>query len=73
LAGSLAVGSSIEEDRTTRYATGIATSIHEKIGDAITLFRNGIKPFVERELQSYYGDDWKKMVGETLRFDPGED
>ena len=51
----------------------MAKANREKIGDAITLFRNGIKPFVERELQAQYGDDWKKQVGESLRFNPGED
>ncbi|MEX1027211.1 MAG: Swt1 family HEPN domain-containing protein [Candidatus Paceibacterota bacterium] len=51
----------------------MAKSNREKIGEAITLFRNGISPFVERELKSHYGDDWKKQVAETLRFNPGED
>jgi hypothetical protein len=38
----------------------MAKSNREKIGDAILLFKTGIKPFVERELQAHYGDDWKR-------------
>ena len=40
---------------------------------AIMLFKGGLCPFVERELQSHYGDDWKKQAAESLRFDPGND
>jgi len=51
----------------------MAKSNREKIGDAILLFKTGIKPFVERELQAHYGDDWKRQAAENLRFDPGND
>ena len=51
----------------------MAKSNREKIGQAIMLFKSGICPFVERELRSHYGDDWKKQAAESLRFDPGDD
>jgi predicted AAA+ superfamily ATPase len=51
----------------------MAKSNREKIGQAIILFKSGIKPFVERELQSHFGADWQKQAAESLRFDPGDD
>ena len=51
----------------------MAKSNREKIGLAITLFKAGIAPFVERELQAHYGDDWKKQAADLLRFNPGDE
>ncbi|MEQ8786520.1 MAG: Swt1 family HEPN domain-containing protein [Pirellulaceae bacterium] len=51
----------------------MAKSNREKIGEALLLFKVGVKPFIERELQAHYGDDWKRQAAENLRFDPGEE
>lgn len=51
----------------------MAKSNRSKIGDAIELFKTGLRPFVERELEAHYGKDWKKQAAESLRFDPGQD
>lgn len=51
----------------------MAKSNREKVGQAITMFKSGFAPFVERELQAHYGDDWRKQAAESLRFDPGHE
>jgi len=51
----------------------MAKSNREKIGQALMVFKDGLKPFVERELRSRLGDNWKAAAVENLRFTPGED
>lgn len=51
----------------------MAKSNREKIGSGIQLFKIGIKPFVDRELEAHFGPDWKKLASEPLRFDPGDE
>jgi len=47
----------------------MAISNHERVGKALELLRDGLAPFVERELKSRYGDQWafevKDVLGET--------
>ena len=40
----------------------MAKSDREKIGQAMMLFKSGLKPFVKRELKSHLGDNWKTQV-----------
>src|SRR5437870_1807337 len=36
----------------------MATSNRDRVGRALDLLKEGLRPFVERELQARYGDDW---------------
>lgn len=36
----------------------MAITNHERVGRALTLLRNGLYPFVEREMKAKYGDRW---------------
>ncbi len=40
----------------------MAKTNHERVGDALNLLKQGLKPFVEREFQASYGDGWKDQV-----------
>ena len=40
----------------------MATTDHERIGTALTLLRDGLRPFVERELEAKYGKYWLTTV-----------
>ncbi len=51
----------------------MAKSNRDKIGDALEVLRDGLQPFVERELKAYYGEDWLKHATEDLRFAPKSD
>ena len=44
----------------------MAISNHERVGKAMELLRNGLRPFVEREMHARLGDAWQAEVRETL-------
>ncbi len=44
----------------------MAISNQERVGRAMELLRNGLKPFVEREMQSRLGEAWEREVESTL-------
>ena len=44
----------------------MAKSNRERVGTALDLFVDGMMPFVERELESRHGDQWKQKVAEIL-------
>jgi predicted AAA+ superfamily ATPase len=44
----------------------MAISNHERVGKALELLRDGLAPFVERELKSRYGEQWGFEVKEAL-------
>src|SRR5262249_46510237 len=44
----------------------MAITNHERVGKALELLREGLRPFVERELKSYFGDNWETDVKEML-------
>jgi hypothetical protein len=45
----------------------MAISNHERIGKALNLLKDGLRPFVEREMQAFYRTNWVEMVKETFR------
>lgn len=47
----------------------MAQSNHERVGKALELLRQGLHPYVEREMKSCYGDDWPLDAREALRED----
>ena len=36
----------------------MATTNHERVGKALGLLNAGLRPFVERELRSRFGENW---------------
>ena len=44
----------------------MAVSNHERVGKGLTLARQGLHPFLERELKAKYGDQWAFEVAEVL-------
>jgi len=40
----------------------MAKTNHSRVGDALQLMRDGLRPFVEREMQATYGDRWQEIV-----------
>ena len=44
----------------------MAISNHERVGKALELLKEGLRPFVERELKTYHGDRWASEVKEVL-------
>lgn len=44
----------------------MALSNHERVGKALELLKDGLFPFIERELKSQYGDKWEKEVKDIL-------
>ncbi len=47
----------------------MAQSNHERVGKALELLRQGLYPYVEREMKACYGDDWPLDAREALRED----
>lgn len=47
----------------------MAQSNHERIGKALELLNQALRPFVERELRAIYGDGWLDAAGQGLRDD----
>ena len=44
----------------------MAITNHERVGKALELLKEGLRPFVERELKTYHGDRWASEVKEVL-------
>jgi len=44
----------------------MALSNQERVGKALELLREGLRPFVERELRAQFGDAWQAQVDDTL-------
>jgi hypothetical protein len=44
----------------------MAISNHERIGKALGLLKDGLRPFVERELKAQHGDGWAFEVKDIL-------
>jgi len=47
----------------------MATSNHERVGRALELLREGLRPFVEREFKTHYGENWRAEAATALRQD----
>ncbi len=47
----------------------MATTNHERVGKAMDLLRDGLRPFVERELKAQYGKYWITQVTAGWRHD----
>ncbi|OPX33848.1 MAG: hypothetical protein B1H11_11870 [Desulfobacteraceae bacterium 4484_190.1] len=47
----------------------MAISNSERIGKGLELLRDGLVPFVERELQAIYGEGWQERVRQSLAKD----
>ncbi len=45
----------------------MAISNHDRVGKALGLLKDGLRPFVEREMQAFYRTNWVGEVKETLR------
>ncbi len=41
----------------------MATTNHERVGKALELLREGLQPFVEREMRAAYDSQWLKQAG----------
>jgi hypothetical protein len=48
----------------------MAKSNRDKIGDALEVLRDGLYPFVERELKAHFGKDWKMQATDDMRHTP---
>ncbi|MDL2316331.1 DUF499 domain-containing protein [Desulfovibrio sp. OttesenSCG-928-A18] len=44
---------------------------HARVGDALDTLNKGLRPFVERELRTAYGDKWRETATSILRKDSG--
>jgi hypothetical protein len=44
----------------------MAISNQERVGKALELLKQGLRPFVERELKAYHGASWTSNVNEVL-------
>lgn len=44
----------------------MAITNHERVGKALELLRDGLRPFVERELKTCWGDKWPQEVKSVL-------
>ncbi|HVU68788.1 MAG TPA: Swt1 family HEPN domain-containing protein [Ktedonobacteraceae bacterium] len=42
-------------------------SYHERIGRGLALLKEGLAPFVERELKAAYGKDWQYRAADALK------
>lgn len=47
----------------------MAISNHEQVGRALTFLRQGLYPYVEREMQAVYGDRWLTAATSVLPYD----
>jgi hypothetical protein len=45
----------------------MATSNHERVGKALELLNQGLKPFIERELRAVHGERWLDAAQSGLR------
>jgi hypothetical protein len=44
----------------------MAITNHERVGKGLDLLKEGLRPFVERELKTYHGDRWASEVKDVL-------
>ena len=49
----------------------MAKTNHGRVGDALDLLNTGLRPFVERELETVLGATWQETVRQILRADRG--
>jgi len=49
----------------------MAKTNHARVGEALELLNEGLRPFVERELRAAYGDKWEGTVQSAIRQDHG--
>ncbi len=47
----------------------MATTNHERVGRALDLLKDGLRPFIEREYAAKYGENWRSQAAQTLRQD----
>jgi hypothetical protein len=47
----------------------MAVTNHERVGKVLDLLRQGLKPFVERQMQAAYGGQWLWQAGYSLERD----
>ena len=47
----------------------MAISNHERVGKALELLRDGLRPFVEQEMKGVHGDGWLEAAQDILRGD----
>jgi predicted AAA+ superfamily ATPase len=45
----------------------MAQSNHERVGKALDLLNDGLRPFIEREMQAVYGARWQQEAARSLR------
>ncbi|HLI47212.1 MAG TPA: Swt1 family HEPN domain-containing protein, partial [Chthonomonas sp.] len=45
----------------------MAQSNHERVGRALSLLKQGLQPFVERQMQAVYGARWQYEAVQALR------
>ena len=45
----------------------MATSNHERVGKALDLLKDGLRPFVERHFEAEYGPKWRVTAAEVLQ------
>jgi len=44
----------------------MAITNQERVGKAMELLRDGLRPFVEREMNAQFGERWSRVVDEVL-------
>ncbi len=49
----------------------MAKTNHARVGEALELLNQGLRPFVERELAAVYGDKWIESIRQAVREDRG--
>src|ERR1035437_9748666 len=47
----------------------MAMTNYERVGKGLELLRDGLRPYVERELQARYGDRWNAEAAQLVRMD----
>jgi len=47
----------------------MATTNYERVGRALDLLKDGLRPFVEREFEAHYHEGWSAQAAQTLRQD----
>ena len=45
----------------------MAISNHERVGKALGLLKDGLRPFVEREMQAFYRTNWTAELRACLQ------
>ena len=46
----------------------MAVTNPERVGKALALLKDGLRPFVERELKAQFGDRWASEVKDCLLY-----